>query len=163
MSQGFPGIPADIDTAFIWGGNNKIHFFKGHSYWKFDPERKPHVRTDRYPKSISEWDLPADIEGAMQWVNGRTYFFKGGQYWRFNDRQFTVDLASPEFPRQTAQWWFGCPTTSPLAEGNSGEVILSEAMDRHESENTYEQFSTFGFIGEEDLDVGDEDLEVDSN
>ena len=142
---------------------NKIHFFKGHSYWKFDPERKHHMQTDRYPKSISEWDLPAYIEGAMQWVNGRTYFFKYGQYWRFKDRQFTVDLASPDFPRQTAQWWFGCPTTSPLAEGNSGEVILSEAMDRHESENTYEQFSTFGFIGEEDLDVGDEDLEVDSN
>ena len=115
----------------------KIYFFKGHSYWKFNPERKHHMRTDRYPKSISEWDLPAYIEGAMQWVNGRTYFFKYGQYWRFKDRQFTVDLASPEFPRQTAQWWFGSPTTSPLAEGHSGEVTLSEEMDGHESGNSF--------------------------
>ena len=29
ISEGFPGIPSDVDTAFVWGGNNKIYFFKG--------------------------------------------------------------------------------------------------------------------------------------
>ena len=60
ISEGFPGIPEGVDLAFVWGGNNKIYFFKvqtlsitylqGNNYWKFDPQRKPHVRTDVYPK-----------------------------------------------------------------------------------------------------------------
>ena len=44
MSVGFPGIPPNIDTAFVWGGNGKIYFTKGNSFWKFDPDAKPYVR-----------------------------------------------------------------------------------------------------------------------
>ena len=94
ISVGFPGIPADVDSAFVWSGNNKIYFFKGeegltHSpptshlilpagseYWKFDPARSPHVRSDKYPRSVSLWDLPPGIDGALQWDNKKTYFFK---------------------------------------------------------------------------------------
>ena len=154
IKEGFPGIPKDVNTAFVWGGNGKIYFFKGNSYWKFDPERKPHVRTDRYPKSISQWDLPSDLEGAVQWDNGKTYFFKAGEYWRFNDRRFTVDKASPAFPRRTAQWWFGCPNTQPLIQGDSDEFALSEAASLITSEN--EDISSSldnSYVGDEDLDV----------
>ena len=49
---------------------------KGSQYWKFDPSRTPHVRTDTYPRTVSMWDLPASIDGALQWDNRRTYFFK---------------------------------------------------------------------------------------
>ena len=76
IAMGFPGIPDNIDVAFVWGGNNKIYFFKGTKYWKFDPEKTPHVRTDRYPRNITSWDLPDDLEGAFQWTNGKTYFLK---------------------------------------------------------------------------------------
>ena len=58
--------------------------------------RKPHVRTDKYPKSIAEWGLPGDIDGALQWDNGKTYFFKQGQYWRFNDRRFVMMIINPK-------------------------------------------------------------------
>ena len=53
LADGFPGIPYNVDAAFVWGGNGKIYFFKAGQYWKFDPERKPHVRTDRYPKGAA--------------------------------------------------------------------------------------------------------------
>eukprot|EP00092_Neocalanus_flemingeri_P034229 GFUD01037226.1.p1 GENE.GFUD01037226.1~~GFUD01037226.1.p1 ORF type:complete len:547 (+),score=135.67 GFUD01037226.1:230-1870(+) len=153
IKEGFPGIPKDVNTAFVWGGNGKIYFFKGNSYWKFDPERKPHVRTDRYPKSISEWDLPRDVEGALQWDNGKTYFFKKGEYWRFNDRRFTVDKANPEFPRPTAQWWFGCPKTRQLVQGDSEEVVFSEAADATASENEAKMASNYSNVGDENFDV----------
>ena len=29
ISEGFPGIPNDVDTAFVWSGNQKLYFFKG--------------------------------------------------------------------------------------------------------------------------------------
>ena len=29
LSEGFAGVPANIDTAFVWSGNGKIFFFKG--------------------------------------------------------------------------------------------------------------------------------------
>ena len=28
MRDGFPGIPSSVDAAFLWGGNNRIYFFK---------------------------------------------------------------------------------------------------------------------------------------
>ena len=108
LHEGFPGIPNNVDSVFVWGGNDKIYFTKGDKFWKFDPDRKPHVRKN-YPKPLSLWGaLPSDIDGALQWVNGRTYFFKSGQYWRYDDRTFSISQSLPRFPRNTAQWWFGC-------------------------------------------------------
>lgn len=112
LRDGFPGIPNNVDTAFVWSGNGKIYFFKDNQYWKFDPQKQPHVRSDQYPKDISLWGLPGNMEGALQWDNGRTYFFKSGNYWRYDDRNFRVDRGDPAFPRPTSQWWFGCPKTN---------------------------------------------------
>ena len=46
IKEGFPGIPANIDAVFVWGGNGKIYFFKGEKFWKFDPEGRPFIRQD---------------------------------------------------------------------------------------------------------------------
>ena len=107
MHEGFPGIPHDVEAAFVWGGNDKIYFTKGDKYWKFDPERKPHVRSV-YPKPLSDWSLPSGLDGALQWENGYTYFFRSGQYWRFDDTKFSIAKASPQYPRKSSRWWFGC-------------------------------------------------------
>ena len=111
------------------------------------------MRSDHYPKSISLWDLPNNMEAALQWDNGRTYFFKSGNYWRFNDRRFTIDKGDPSFPRPTAQWWFGCPKTQQLIQGDSDEVTLSEADDAIASEFEEDLSSDYSYVGDEDLDV----------
>jgi matrix metalloproteinase-14 (membrane-inserted) len=46
MSVGFPGIPPNIDTVFVWSGNGKIYFTKDNFFWKFDPESRPYVRSE---------------------------------------------------------------------------------------------------------------------
>ncbi|CAG7816605.1 unnamed protein product [Allacma fusca] len=108
ISDGFEGIPANIDTAFVWSGNGKIYFFKGDKYWRFDPSRRPPVSSG-YPKPISNWEgVPNNLDAALRYSNGHTYFFRANKYWRFNDRNFAVDTTDPPFPRNTAQWWFGC-------------------------------------------------------
>ena len=108
ISSGFPGIPNDIDSAFVWSGNDKIYFTKGSKYWRFDTEKVPHVNKRKYPRPISNWGLPGNIDGAFQWDNKRTYFFKSGQYWRFDDKNVRVAKVVPEYPRDNGEWWFGC-------------------------------------------------------
>ena len=114
----FPGIPNNVDAAFVWGGNGKIYFFKGGQYWKFDPKKKPPVNEADYPRRVSNWDLPNNIDAAMQWKNKYTYFFYDGQYYRFDDKRFQVDKGDPAFPRPSGRWWFGCNSPSDLRSGS---------------------------------------------
>ena len=107
IQKGFPGIPDDLDAAFVWGGNKKFYFFKDKKYWMFDPA-SGQASTNGYPKDISKWGVPSNIEGAFLHSNGKTYFFKNGVYWKFNDEWKSVDMADPKFPRDTKKWWFGC-------------------------------------------------------
>merc|ERR1711963_831282 len=39
LDKGFSGIPNNVDAAFVWPVNDKIYFFKGSIYWKFDPDK----------------------------------------------------------------------------------------------------------------------------
>ena len=73
----------------------------------FDPA-SGQASTNGYPKDISKWGVPSNIEGAFLHSNGKTYFFKNGVYWKFNDEWKSVDMADPKFPRDTKKWWFGC-------------------------------------------------------
>lgn len=133
ISDGFEGIPSNVDAAFVWGGNGKIYFFKGSQYWKFDPTRKPPVRSV-YPRDISNWDLPPNIQAAVRWTNKHTYFFHDAGYYRFNDRRFTIDSGDPAFPRPAGPWWYGC---------NKDDL---QANDEDEDEDTDISFSDGGVV-----------------
>merc|ERR1712200_324530 len=74
LGLGFPGIPGNLDTAYVWSGNGKIYFTKGNNYWKFDPSRTPFVQKDKYPRDISLWGLPGNLDGALQWNTGQWWF-----------------------------------------------------------------------------------------
>lgn len=83
ISDGFTGIPNDIDTAMVWSGNGKIYFYKGSKFWRFDPSQRPPVKST-YPKPISNWEgVPDNLDAAFQWTNGYTYFYKDGAYYRY--------------------------------------------------------------------------------
>ena len=91
----------------------------GSKFWRFDPTQRPPVKST-YPKPLSNWEgIPDHIDDAFQYTNGYTYFYKDGGYYRFNDRQFSVDSASPAFPRSTPSWWFGCQSAPRGTIGKS--------------------------------------------
>lgn len=90
ISDGFTGIPDNVDAAMVWGGNGKIYFYKGSKFWRFDPLKRPPVKST-YPKPLSNWaGVPDNVDAALQYTNGYTYFFKDNKYYRFNDRTFSV-------------------------------------------------------------------------
>ena len=47
----------------MWSGNDKIYFFKGAKYWRFDPEARPPVEQG-YPRPLSNWDGIPGEQGA---------------------------------------------------------------------------------------------------
>jgi len=153
----------------VWGGNGKIYFFKGSKFWRFDPAKRPPVKSS-YPKPISNWEgVPNNLDAALKYTNGYTYFFKGDKYYRFHDARFAVstimsnvficqyyiiispqvDSATPPFPRPTAHWWFGCKNT-PSSTGNIVEG----------SDNEFEQHSMIPHADDgngDDFDAGEWD------
>ena len=103
--------------------------------------------------------LLSGIDAALQWNNGRTYFFKKGQYWRFNDREFTIDRANPPFPRDASHWWFGCPKVGGL----TSLVPVDQSLTRGSFKFAAEEEDSYGFVGDEDLDVESSDSQTTSS
>lgn len=103
ISEGFKGVPNNLDAAFVWGGNGKTYFIKGEQYWRYTENS-----VDRgYPRNLTVWSgLPAHIDAAIKWRNGRTYFFSDSHYYRYNDVAFNIDKS---YPRKIGNWWLGCP------------------------------------------------------
>lgn len=76
ISQKWPGLPSNIDTAFTDKSGKFIFFFKGSQYWKFEGE----TLVEGYPKEIRSdfHGIPNDLQAALVWNgNGYLYLFKG--------------------------------------------------------------------------------------
>ena len=110
ISEGWKGLPRNLDAAVTWGVNGDSFFFKGNRYWKFSNGR---LAAD-YPKNISEWNgLPSNVDAALEWSdNKHIYFFKGAQYWKYSMEENTVKT---EYPKKIATSWPNIPNAVDLA------------------------------------------------
>ncbi|OWA53280.1 Matrix metalloproteinase-16, partial [Hypsibius exemplaris] len=125
ISKGFPGAPTNIDAVFVYNPNKKIYFVKGDQYWRFEPGASRRV-ADGYPKSLREWKkLPARIDAAALWRDGRTYFFSGKNYYKFNDFKFAVEDG---YPKSVASWWFACDETAATSNGDVVETATDASI-----------------------------------
>ena len=108
ISEGWPGLPGNIDAVLTWKKINDTYFFKGDQYWKFTGQ----TPFPGYPKNISNWPgLPSNIDAAMEWGKNEqfTYFFKSKNYLKLNQATGDVSITEPSTNMDAGLWWFGCP------------------------------------------------------
>ncbi|XP_054090615.1 matrix metalloproteinase-14 isoform X3 [Zeugodacus cucurbitae] len=100
ISEGWPGLPGDIDAAFSYK-NGKTYFFKGTKYWRYNGRQMD----GDYPKEISEGftGIPDHLDAAMVWGgNGKIYFYKGSKFWRFDPLKRPPVKSS--YPKPISNW-----------------------------------------------------------
>ena len=91
ISEGWPGVPDNIDAAFTHN-DRKTYFFKGDNVYLFD-NRLDKVAAG-YPKKITDvfHGLPGNLDAAFRWYfDGISYFFKGPYFYKWNDSRKRVD------------------------------------------------------------------------
>ena len=119
----WPGVPGDLDAAIYAGYssgsfNNKLYFFKGNQYWRWNIETD--AMSDGYPKLIKNgWPgIPNNLDAAVYGGrsdthrNNKLYFFKGSQYWRWD---IELDELEPGYPKTIQDLWPGLPNNLDMA------------------------------------------------
>jgi len=109
ISDGWSGLPNNLDAAFVWRKAEKIYFFKGDQYWRYSSGTGTGHKLDSdYPRNISAWPgLPHSIDAAIQWGrNSNIYFFKGSNYWKYDTKDKKM---ADGYPRPIKQAWKGFP------------------------------------------------------
>ncbi|XP_071479264.1 collagenase 3-like [Diadema antillarum] len=87
-------FPNDIDAAYERFYDQKIFFFKGTKYYKYDGLRM----LPGYPKPIKDLDpnLPGNLDAVIGFRDyPKTYFIKGRKVWRYDEELKTVDAGYP--------------------------------------------------------------------
>jgi len=104
------GFDSGLDAAVNWG-NDKVYFFKGNQYARYD---LPSDKVDAgYPKPIAgNWPgvsgtgFENGIDAAINYGNNKVYFFRGGNYLRLDLVSKAVDAG---YPKPIAGNWPGVP------------------------------------------------------
>ncbi|MGW2086284.1 M35 family metallo-endopeptidase [Streptomyces sp. NPDC001880] len=107
----WPGLGSDpIDACLVWPGGEKVYFFRGSQYSRFDIDANHPLGGEvptGYPRPITAgWAgiWPANLTGAVTWVDGNVYFFRGSEYMTYKIADDTVDG-----PKPISAKWQGLP------------------------------------------------------
>ncbi|XP_053440183.1 matrix metalloproteinase-21 [Nycticebus coucang] len=118
ISEGFPGIPSPLDTAFYDRRQQLLYFFQGSLVFAFDVNRNQVLSS--YPMKITE-AFPAitphnhpfrNIDSAYySYTHNSAFFFKDNAYWRVvTDKDIQQNPGLPTnglFPKKSiSEQWF---------------------------------------------------------
>uniref|UniRef100_A0A8C6W7J9 Matrix metalloproteinase-21 n=1 Tax=Nannospalax galili TaxID=1026970 RepID=A0A8C6W7J9_NANGA len=118
ISEGFPGVPSSLDTAFYERRQQLIYFFKESLVFAFDVNRNQVLNS--YPKKMTQV-FPAimpqnhpfrNIDSAYySYAHNSIFFFKGNVYWKVvsdKDRRQSSRLPfNGLFPKKSiSEKWF---------------------------------------------------------
>jgi hypothetical protein len=125
------GFGSGIDAAVNWG-NGKVYFFKDDRYLRYDVAGDrvdpgfPLPIAGQWP-GLAEAGFGSDIDGAVNWGNGKVYLFRGDLYVRYDMLDDRVDDG---FPLKIADQWPG------LGEAGFGSSLRA-ATDLYDSRDLW--------------------------
>jgi hypothetical protein len=95
-----PGVM--VDSAFIWGGDNNLYFFKDEKYWRYSMDT---YRAEKgFPAKISSFwgKIPKNIDAVFTNPHDKqTYFFKGSMFYRYDKKNETIAKGYPKYIKDT--------------------------------------------------------------
>ncbi|XP_063816534.1 matrix metalloproteinase-9 [Pseudophryne corroboree] len=106
ISDTWPALPANIDTAFQDPKSKKIFFFSGRKFWQYTGN------TVLGPRSLEKLGLDKNVDkilGAITRDNGKALLFNGENYWRLDVKSEAIDRG---YPQNTGEDFPGVPTDS---------------------------------------------------
>ncbi|XP_053548943.1 matrix metalloproteinase-21 [Bombina bombina] len=118
ISEGFPGIPSPIDTAFFDRRTQYIYFFKGLQVYAYDVHRDrvvlnfPKRIVDVFPAVAANNHPKGNINAAYySYTHSSLFLFKGKEFWKVaNDKDRRQNPSLPYnglLPkRKTSEQWF---------------------------------------------------------
>ncbi|XP_028651115.1 matrix metalloproteinase-21-like [Erpetoichthys calabaricus] len=127
ISEGFPGIPSPINTAFYDRRDYRVYFFKDSLVYAFDVNKNqkvngfPQLITDAFPAVIPNDHPISNLDAAFfSYSYNSIFFFKGTYFWKVvndRDKQLNSSLAyNSLLPRQNIgdQWFDICNVHSSV-------------------------------------------------
>ncbi|XP_017579396.1 matrix metallopeptidase-21 isoform X3 [Pygocentrus nattereri] len=89
ISEGFPGVPSPVDTAYYDRRDAHIYFFRGSMVYRFDVRSNrlaagsPKKMTELFP-AVAAGDHPvANLDAAyFSYTHNALFLLKGSSYWR---------------------------------------------------------------------------------
>lgn len=120
------GLPDDLirlDAVFVWGGNGKTYFFKGHQYWRYNEVAK--TIDPGYPRNISVgWGaIPSNIDAVMTWKDAKTYFFYG-----YTFHKYDYYRRNQYKPQSIAEYFFRCTDVEFARDGVGKASVLTSLV-----------------------------------
>uniref|UniRef100_A0A668A9G8 Matrix metalloproteinase-9 n=1 Tax=Myripristis murdjan TaxID=586833 RepID=A0A668A9G8_9TELE len=94
VSERWPALPEDIDTAFEDLLTKKLYFFSGTRFWVYTGQ------SVLGPRSIEKLGLPSSVEkveGALQRGKGKVLLFSGENFWRLDVKAQKIDRGYPKY------------------------------------------------------------------
>lgn len=118
--DGFYGVPHNIDSAFVYSGNQLVHFTKGNQYYRYDFF---YVDRNIFPRSLDEFvGGPYTVDAAVLY-NGYTNFVSGRNYYVVDDTDMTI---FQKYPKDFFYDFLGCPKQGD----NSEKPVIREPNER---------------------------------
>jgi hypothetical protein len=87
-----------VDSAFVWGEDNQLYFFKDDKYWRFNMDT--YKIEKGYPVKLSSFwgKIPNNIDAVFTNPHdNETYFFKGSRFYKYDKKEETIAKGYPKY------------------------------------------------------------------
>ncbi|KAI5103619.1 matrix metallopeptidase-21 precursor, partial [Silurus meridionalis] len=118
ISEGFPGIPSPIDTAYYDRRDAHIYFFRGSMVYRFNVQankldpKSPQKMTELFPALMPGDHPTSNLDAAyFSYTHNALFLLKGASYWRVVGRRERKTKRSLPYNsllgrREVKQQWF---------------------------------------------------------